>query len=677
MRILEWIWFSFFLAGWILLGVLGTGAETTWFWYGAALVAVAGVGCLLSPWRRTQTSASLPCLAAMLIFWGYMTWRGLNSEVAFLARRDLVFGSTGFVVYLLMATRFTSRRQRLLLLGTWGALVLANAIVAAYQYFEDPTWSVLSSWGLRRAAERNGGGFFPNANHLCGFLTMTGIPALAVAVLGRGVHATLRLLCGVFFLLAAGGVSLSTSRGGVVAFAGGAVLLALFSGILFFLGRAKSRSPGRVVTQLLLLLAAPALVLAPGLYVLRNHFSHTSFMDLNSRGPLWEAALAQWERYFFFGGGARSYEYIERSMRNLNSRWMSWLGEVDAVHAHNDYLQILADYGLTGFVLLVAVLAAHVFRGFRVMLQKPAEEDRAHSFALALCAGAIGALGGAAVQAMVEFNFHIGVNVVTACGLLGLLANPGWSVSAASRREKGREPVQPRREISLRRAGATVLAAGVSGVLAFQAVRLAPADYQWRKGRLLWRQAEAGGLKVEDILAASGCFQSVVERDPQNAEAWQHWGFATLTLSDQMPPAVWRSFVEKAYWQFQQSLALYPQNPLTAAHAGQTADYLRHFDEAETYFRQALRWGENIRRVNALYADHLFLTKRYREAIGYYINAIHLSEYGEARVEMRRLLELCVERLRRQGETAPPEAFLEIDREENGENPGPDPGESN
>ena len=78
--------------------------------------------------------------------------------------------------------------------------------------------------------------------------------------------------------------------------------------------------------------------------VLRKFFGSTEALkSLNGRAPLWDAGMEQWQLSPLTGTGARSYEYMERGFRTLDTNWATYAGEIDAQFTHNDYLQCLGD----------------------------------------------------------------------------------------------------------------------------------------------------------------------------------------------------------------------------------------------------------------------------------------------------------------------------------------------
>lgn len=656
MRILETVWLVFFLAGLLLVGVFGTWAETTPFWYGAALIAVAGVGSLVGRQQRPREATHWGVILVLLGAAAYLGIRAFTSEVQWLARPDLVFGGTAVVTYLLAATRFTGPRSRVAMLVVVFLLVAGNTGLGLYQYFEDPRFSIFRPFGLRRAAEVSAGGFFESSNHFAGFLTLAGMPMLGVAVLGRGLGLTLRLLMLAGFLLAGLGVGFSVSRGGVLAFGTGMTTLMAIHGILWWRDRrhAQGRS-GRGMGWALAGLAALFLgFLGLAGSTLKHFFGGTgNLASLNGRQPLWDAALEQWQSAPLIGTGARSYEYMERGYRTLDTKWRSDLGEIDAQFAHNDYLQCLADYGLAGLGLVLLAAGIHVWGALWSVTHSPTKATPAGTTGLAsgLAVGATAGLAGLMVQAIAEFNLHIGCNVVMTGLLLGWMATPGFP-------QPGPEPVRKTPAASPlcpRRLAAGGLGAAVSLLLLHAAWRLAPADFTYRKAL---RQT-ATATTLPELITVSGTFQRATTLDPQNAMAWQMRGLVSLQIASLTNEKYAAPFYEAALVQLQQCLGLYPQNPYAAAEAGKLASYLGRPDEAEASFRAALRWGLNIQSVNELYGDYLMLyRKEYDKALGYLTTALHLSPNPEVRIRVDRKLQRVLKHLQNEGHALPPEAFV-------------------
>ncbi len=663
LRFLESVWLGFFLGGLLLLGVFGTWSETAPFWYGAGLICVAGMGAVVSRQGRTGESIGWGCLVVMLVFAGYVGWRGFTSEVRWLARQDLVFAGTALVAYGLVAVRFTGRRARLAVLAVLLLLVAANAGVGLYQYFENPRWTVFRWFGLRRAAEVSAGGFFESGNHLAGFMTLAGLPLLGVAALGRELGGFVRAMGGLGFLLAGTGVAFSTSRGGTVGFFGGMALLIGVSALFWWSERKQRRGGprGRTGWWLLGLGFAFAGLLGVASLNLRKFFDGSlSITSLNGRGPMWDAALEQWQTSPLLGTGARSYEYMERGFRTLETKWATYSGEVDAIFAHNDYLQCLGDYGLVGLGLVLLVAGWHTCHAMVAVLKASGRNEAPHGNGLAagLAVGSVAALAGLMVQALVEFNLHIGVNAVMTGVLLGFMATPGFKSQAlpASSRRPGEPEPRPRAGAGIcgRRLAMGGILAAISLVLLETGWRLAPGDFAWRQGN---RQLSTA-VTLPELITTSATFQRATSLDPDNGQAWYLRGLVTLEIASRTADKYAAPFYEASLTQLERCLEVYPKHPYAASQAGKLAGYLGRPDDAEAHFKTALRWGLNIQSVNELYGDHLMQRKEYYKALGYLVMGLHLSSDTDVRANLEKKLLRCLERLKQQGITPPPEAFL-------------------
>ncbi|RYD34287.1 MAG: hypothetical protein EOP86_11320 [Verrucomicrobiaceae bacterium] len=665
MRRVESVWLVFFLLGLLLLGSLGTWDETPPFWYGAAGVAVAGVGALLSSQRRRSRPAGPLCVGIMLLFYAYVAWRALNSEVKWMARQDLVFATTAVTAYLLTALRFTAPWRRAAVLGVFALLILANTGTGLYQFFEDPEYMVFGNLGIGRVVEKSGSGFFGNSNHMAGFLILASFPLLGVAVLGRGTALPLRVLCGVVFAVAGVGIGISTSRGGVMGFFSALALFICLALVVMRFSSARQSKSNGIGWWFSGLAGGFALLLLVTSFALKRFYGGTEVMsNLSGRGALWDAALEQFQTSPLIGTGARSYEYMERAFRTLDTKWMTGAGDYDAIYAHNDFLQCLGDYGLVGFLLALTALTVHAVHALRLISRTRSSSPTAgggdRGLPSGVAIGALCSLAGLAVHSLVDFNLHIGVNVVMAGILMAFLAAPGFirtpaaalPSSAVPQAAPDRTPPSPP-PFSPMLLVLSLITAGLSVAVLNAGRVLARADYYWALG---FREVKSAETSAELFIAA-GNLEKAISLDPLNAKAWGFLGVVNTSVAQQMPSKFAATFYGKAYDQLTHSLQLYPKNPYAAGLAGSLADYLRKKDEAEALFATALRWGLNIQSVNNQYGDHLAIFhKDYEKALGYYVIALSLSSDKAVRAGIQQKIDKCLAKQKQRSATAPPEA---------------------
>jgi O-antigen ligase len=141
---------------------------------------------------------------------------------------------------------------------------------------------------------------------------------------------------------------------------------------------------------------------------LRGRLERSS-TDLQGRIEVWRGTVRMIASAPVFGHGGGSF-------RQLDSLYVALPPNVAAVHAHNDYLHVAAEYGVVGGALGLIVAGTLLVRLLR--LQGRTRKD----LNAILSAGAVGALAAAASQALVDFNLHIYGNSMVLLLLLGCVA---------------------------------------------------------------------------------------------------------------------------------------------------------------------------------------------------------------------------------------------------------------
>ena len=649
MRVLQSVSFLVFLAGVLLVGVFGTWTVMTPMWLGAPLVWGGAVLLVATAFCGASGRVAGFPLLAMLGFAAWVMARGLTSPVAFLAEQDLYFAGTALIGYLLTAVRFGRPWQRFAIASVWGALIVLNCGLGLYQMAGHSGANPLWFLGIRRdAADAVFGGFFPNSNHLSGFMELTAFPLLGLALCGR-IHSFVRLLCSLVFAAAVTCVVLSTSRGGLAFLVGLLVLSAAF--LVLRAGRSTGRRTNvkagmAVVAGLVVLCAAAGLGASR---VLEQKFGRGQvFANLNGRGGMWERGLEQWQLQPLTGTGARSYEYYERYFRNLDSQWVTWGDtDIDALFAHNDWLQLLADYGLVGFALAGVMLLAHAWRAL-VFAFDEASHTRGHEGLFAdhrpaMVLGAAAGLCAFAVHCAGDFQMHVGINALTAAMLLGMIANPGEPDERGPRR--GEAVTGRQRGLA---AAALLTAGAAAAVMAAGAPARATGDYHFLKAMMEFRRAEG----LDGYLRAAAGFARAAEAHPGNAMIHYHWGMCDLKSAEEMP-SIGAQYAQRAVERFRAGLLHYPQHPYMAMYAGRACDALQRYDEAEAHFQQALRWGRGARVVNANYGDHLVFTGQVEKALTYFSATLHrYPEETIERAELQAKINYCQAVLRKRKEAA-------------------------
>ena len=294
-------------------------------------------------------------------------------------------------------------------------LAMAISACAVYQFFthSNRVWNFTSPY-VGRAS-----GTYISPNNLAGFLEML-LPLATTYVLAGRMKPVTRIFLGYAALVMAAGLAVTFSRGGWAAAA-----IGLFAVIGMLIAHRQYRIPALLL--LLVLLGGGAwftkIYLAKTLsYISRvEETVNTGQVELDFRRDMWTAAERMWRDHFWWGVGPAHYNYLfpeyrpERVQRQPD-------------RAHNDYLNLLADWGATGGLIVLAGMAAfaaglletrkHVRRAEKDLGRHGSSSNR---FAFFL--GASGGLLALAAHSAVDFNLHIPANAILGVTLLALLAS--------------------------------------------------------------------------------------------------------------------------------------------------------------------------------------------------------------------------------------------------------------
>ena len=495
----------FLLLGFLAAGVLGTDTELLFLWPGAALLGLAAVVAGIS-WRmRIYSAPSDLCLLSVVVFVGYMVGRGLLSPVSSHARVDIVMLLSGFVTYVLTATTMSHPRWRIALLATVALLVIGNLVVGFIHFSGGWSFHVVPHFA-RTFSEGRVGGFFNNANHLAAFLTVAMMLLGGVIAFGRA-SVTWKLLLGFLCFAAAVEVVLTRSRAGMAGLAVAACVFILLSLWLVW------RTNRHLFTLVLIGGGAFTLISTGVLYQVAaepiKQRLAGSPLETDVRLGIWQSALQQYALAPATGMGARMFTEYGQTFRSPETP----IYQPDPVFAHNEYVQMLADYGWVGLSLLAIVILLHLVNGlrfFKWFIQwRFMETSEVRSDSLGLAVGSLAALVGSLVHAAFEFHFHVGAMVIMGGILAGVLMNPGFSLESHT---PLRIPfLRPVSKVALALAGAALLGT---------TLRWAPADYAASEAALAAGRGDTEGEMT--------WLERALKSDPQNAELHYRRGLARL-----------------------------------------------------------------------------------------------------------------------------------------------------
>ena len=581
----RWVILGVFGISFLWIGSFGAGTDQAYVWPG--LMVLGGGGVLFA--FAVPAKCKLPdplCLVFLLLFVGYVFLRAWISPISYSNRADICLLGGCLLVYLLFSTFVSSNKSRGIMVCLLVSLAVGNLVVSLYQMTQDSTFHIRP--GESRQDRVKGlmpSGFYFTHDHMAGFLQVAALFSLGMGLIAR-VGAKVRVLFLFSAILCLGGIAMSMSRGGFLSAGAG-----MFGfGVLTYIharGRALPEETGIrkvLLTGMVCLLVGFAVVGSMMIVKRFNHSGHSKIIDLDKdiRLTNWNLAIEQWELAPIIGTGSRTYDNYSVKLWPVDVPRVSG----HPVFAHNDYLQLLAEYGLIGLVLGGGVLCVHVRKGLR-----PSDVDRRRGFFdtnEAMRIAAISSLLAYSVHSFFDFNLHLLSNAIPVAFSFAVLAGG----------RKVRDVKGGVFYVSLLKV--IGICSGVS-ILVF-GYRISKAEYH--------RVKMEHSITAEDYLQAISHGSKSIELDPKNYLSHRFLGFARARLADSYNIApVSNGFYEKAIGSFESCLAVNTWDIIALREAGRCFSKLKRYKAASEAFESAIALGP------LEFESHLY-------------NAYHYSDWG-------------------------------------------------
>jgi O-antigen ligase len=424
----------------------------------------------------------------VLAFALYAIARYFTADIEYVARQEMIQTLLYAFLFFAIVNNLTSRESANIIVLTLVFLAAGISCYALWQFMRhsNRVWNEYTTY-IGRAT----GTYFSPNNFAC-FLEILLPPALAYLLVGR-IKPFTRILLGYAILAMGAGLAVTFSRGGWAA--GGAGALATLFILIF---HRKHRLPALLLLIVLLgsgLVFLPKILSKTLIYVSRVESARaTGLGDLKTRSELWQAAEKMWANHFWFGVGPAHYDYRFRQYR-------SGVIQGRPERAHNDYLNLLADWGTVGGIIVawgIITFAVGLAKTWKVVWPDEHDFGRGVSNRFAFFLGASAALLALAAHSVVDFNLHIPANALIGVSFLALLTAQ-LPVSTGRCRFAARVPA---------RILAVAVLAGGMAYFAFQGY--------WRWQESVWlAQADNENLALLDRAAL---LEKAFEAEPENFE---------------------------------------------------------------------------------------------------------------------------------------------------------------
>jgi tetratricopeptide (TPR) repeat protein len=392
------------------------------------ILACAAVisGILLFFGKRERVSGNCIVFTVLLFFW--LAGKAVFAPSMPQAQGFLLLILGCLTIYLLLAYAITRPEARLLFLAVLMVGGLIQSVAAAGQFFgvfggQPQGWisEQLRLWYSRGDAPKiysRAHGFYINGNHLSWFLNATGLFGLTVGALKRGgaISKVLWIYVGAVCLAA----SVATlSRGGMIAMISGIFVIFVLSILTV-----RFATPGRRLASLAVLICAFVIPFGVIFLILNDNIMVQTRMNIIFddvyRFQLWQVTSREFQLQPLSGAGPGAFAFLARQFRP---------DEVphDDYFAHNDWLQLAADFGYPAVTLGILAIIVHLSNGwieYGRILRGRIAANIPQSNSAAIVMGAMAATVALSIHSFFDFNLQLPANALFAASIVGILANP-------------------------------------------------------------------------------------------------------------------------------------------------------------------------------------------------------------------------------------------------------------
>ena len=363
------------MLGILLFGPLAIGAVRPWQF---GVIEGLTVGILLlwivRLWLARRAQLLWPPICwAVLAFLAYAVGRYQYADIEYVARKELIQIVVYTCLFLAVINNLQRQEATQVVVLTVVFLGMAMAMYACWQFAmkSDMVWNLHSGYLGR------GSGTLIYPNSLAAFLAMLVPLALSYMLIGRQSPVT-KVMLGYAAAVMLAGIGTTLSRGGWLATAGALAVLCVV-----IISHRDFRLQGLALAGVLLL---AGLFVAPRAEVVQARLQHTfaeSRVD-DMRLGLWDVGAQMWRDHVWWGVGPAHFNYRYRQYRPP-------VLQLQPNRVHDEYLNVLVDWGVAGGLLVGAVwllLVWGVLRTAKAVWGSPDTLARRKSNKLALLIGA-------------------------------------------------------------------------------------------------------------------------------------------------------------------------------------------------------------------------------------------------------------------------------------------------
>ena len=350
------------------------------------------------------------------------------------------------VSLLLAAIIITQPREGTLMIFYWG--ILLWGIVLIIYGVSELGWNIRGTGPMVST--------YVNRNHFVAFIGL--IMPLTVSFGIGSPKRTVTWISRFGFLILLFGIILTRSRGGLLA----AFISTLVVSCICILARGRKN-------HVILLVACVLMVLLIGVAIYPHYRTQPVYstsldgLSIQTRLSIWETGVKMFLARPWLGWGWGTFNYVYPQFKS-EQVWYS------VPHAHNEWLQILAEGGLIGFIPLLCCFVLVFIRFIRTGLFSPRT------------IGGIFALGasGSMIYALVHGGFDFILRLPANICLLTVIVGLGLASSCPGNR-------------SVKPAISILMILSLAIFVIYPAVRFARAYLQWENGEERFKAGDSSG----------------------------------------------------------------------------------------------------------------------------------------------------------------------------------------
>jgi len=533
-----------------------------------------------------------PICWAVCVFLLYALVRCQLVQIEYIARRELIDVVIYASLFFIVINNFNRREWPTVISICLIALGLALSWDAVYQF----ATKYPRIWGAARRAQfiGRGSGTYINPNHLAGFLGMTVPLALSYTLMSR-FKPTMKVLFAYCALAMLAGIGVTLSRGGILATG---ITLLVFCLILLF-----QRGYGIPALGTLAVLVALGIAFGLEFGSAQKRFDEAfkRGKQADVRASYWPAAIQIFKEHPLWGGGPGQFDAEF-------ARYRPPAIQLRPVYVHNDYLNTLCDWGITGMAIIAAACgflfygAMKTWPALRQVDLEAGESQKSDK--LAFFTGACMGLLAILLHSVVDFNMHIPANAVIAIVFMAL-------ISAHLRFATERFWINPRRwgKILL-----TVLMAAAMAWLGAQGLR------RGREAFWQWRAADETASPTARVAALEKAYAA----EPANFQNSYDLGEYFRLTSQQGDPGYQDQASQAMQW-YAKSMALNPLDAFAPMRYGMCLDWIGETNQSGAYFDLAEKRDPNNYYVAYILGRHYVVLDDYPTAIRWFQRSLELK----------------------------------------------------